>query len=822
MNKIKAVLIVLFILLFFIGNSLAQPPACTISVTVTSSSGSQPSRVIGNNQVLCIDGPGTYNGSITVNSGGHLVICGGNVTVYGSVAIMPGGKYWRTPTSRIIGSFVNYGATSNNESNCSSPEPEIEINGNGQNILSGDNSPSTVKGTDFGMIEIGDLSTSQTFEINNNGDAELVISDEIVSSNSHFTVTQPSSMVVAVGSSESFEITFIPSAEGLIESTITIPNNDTDEGDFTFDVSGSGFIASLTSINSGDFEDPSNWDCNCLPESRNHIFMEHDMSMNTSFNSNEGRLFYVENDVNLSINSGANLNIAGVLMNKGFIDGNLILIGEEMQSPELGSITDLEINNSSIDGVKLSSDLSISGRLKLTQGVLDLNTYSLIMDASGTKTASIVQDNCTSYINGDVTIRQFVPEAAYGHHYLSTPMSNSVLTGWEDDFEFKLNDSYFPHLYYYDEPNQEWVTPISSDEEIVIGRGYTGYFPGERIVDLTGELNCGDISVSLSNQGDGWNLIGNPYPSMIDWDNIVIPDGLGAAIYRWDHIPSIWGRYATYIDGISVNGGTNFVPLMQGFFVHTNENVELNFTNSIRVQDESEFVSFLSSKEKEYPLIRLSVAGFDYNTEAVIRYKDDSYSFYENSNDAILFPIGNPEGVELATLSSDLEKLVVNSLHVNDLMEEVELYLKIGTPGVYTISNDDFKNFTTHSELILFDKKLDVYHSFEDGAYIFNVEKDEAEDRFKVFVNEPELGLHELIGRDLVSIIKTSNGDALLFNHQITFSDDITIINSLGQVVQVINQVGNLKKINLPNLDSGIYYIIIEIGGIKESVKWVK
>ena len=78
----------LFILLFTLSTiSFAQPPNCTHTI-----SGGSGTRIVGNGQTLCLDAPGTYSGSIVVNSGGNIVVCGGKFTVIGSVTIQPGGK----------------------------------------------------------------------------------------------------------------------------------------------------------------------------------------------------------------------------------------------------------------------------------------------------------------------------------------------------------------------------------------------------------------------------------------------------------------------------------------------------------------------------------------------------------------------------------------------------------------------------------------------------------------------------------------------------------------------------------------------------------
>jgi hypothetical protein len=260
-----------------------QPPTCTITVNVTPSSGSQPSRVIYNNQVLCINGPGNYNGSITVNSGGDLVVCGGNVWVVGSVAIMPGANYWRTPTSRIRGSMVVYGTTSNTASNCASSEPEIKVEGNGSEIADGDASPSSGDHTDFGSAEVGGSTVQKTYTISNTGDADLTISGNITSSSGLFTVGQPSSTTIAASGSETFTVTFDPTTAVTSTSTITINNDDSDEDPYTFSVQGTGTIATRSSASSGNFNDAASWDCACVPSAGNHVVVSHDMNLDVSF-----------------------------------------------------------------------------------------------------------------------------------------------------------------------------------------------------------------------------------------------------------------------------------------------------------------------------------------------------------------------------------------------------------------------------------------------------------------------------------------------------------------------------------------------------------
>jgi trimeric autotransporter adhesin len=138
--------------------------------------------------------------------------------------------------------YIPDGSSTNHSINAikvSSPvlTPEINVQGNSMTILDGDNSPAVIDQTDFGNVNIGS-NLVRTFTVQNIGAANLSVSS-ITSSNPLFTISalSPASPIGASNSS-TFTVTFSPTAVGLQTSTITINNNDSDEGTYTFAVHG--------------------------------------------------------------------------------------------------------------------------------------------------------------------------------------------------------------------------------------------------------------------------------------------------------------------------------------------------------------------------------------------------------------------------------------------------------------------------------------------------------------------------------------------------------------------------------------------------------
>ena len=567
-------------------------------------------------------------------------------------------------------------------------------------------------------------------------------------------------------------------------------------------------IPTRTSIASGSFNDASTWDCNCVPSSGDDVVIAHDLNLTDPFTVNAENTFTINSGITLTF--ATYLNIAGQFTNSGTLSGgDLRFTGTSAQTPTIGSnLQTLTIDNSS--GVTLSSDLDITSGIVLTDGQLNLGGNALTLKASSTSTAYI-SETCvgTSSISGAVTVEQYVPEAGFGHHYLSSPMSGLALSEWSDDFDFKLGDVTFPHLYYYDEPNSQWVTPSAATDAMVVGRGYTGYFSGEIIVDATGVPNTGDITIPLTNDGDGWNLIGNPFPSPIDWDNVTIPSGVAGAFYAWDHIPAIWGRYATYLDGIGTNGGTNVVPMMQGFFMSSTVNTNIVFYCEDRINTDNPGVFYRKTTATD-PLIRLQAGGFGYTTDAVVRFKTDATEGYDETVDALLFPSGDPKGLDFGTLSSDDRRLVINTVSLEMMNTKIPVYVKINTEGSYEIEMTDIKNFSSTVGVLLHDDQLGIVHSLIDGPYAFHSEVTLGEGRFYVEATDVTLGTNPTsISNGFAWAVKSGQvtvtfGAPLVQNHK------LEVCSVVGQIVhvQLLENGSNIFTIPAGALNNHETYLV--------------
>ncbi len=199
-------------------------------------------------------------------------------------------------------------------------------------------------------------------------------------------------------------------------------------------------------------------------------------------------------------------------------------------------------------------------------------------------------------ISGDITMQRYINAGATDWRFLTSAVSNTTLTDFNDDFitsGFTGSDfpnwpsaaNPWPSIYFYDETtagiqDNGFTAATNITNSVAVGEGLwiwcgdtiTGTQPFT--IDMTNPPNVGSISLPMSytNSGapadDGWNMVGNPYPSTLDWDEpSITKTNINNAIYIWN--PDLQ-QFGSYVAGIGTNGGSNNIASSQAFWVQAN------------------------------------------------------------------------------------------------------------------------------------------------------------------------------------------------------------------------------------------------------------
>ncbi|MBD3299911.1 MAG: choice-of-anchor D domain-containing protein, partial [Candidatus Moranbacteria bacterium] len=120
---------------------------------------------------------------------------------------------------------------------------DIDLQGEGINDKDINVDPETY---DYGEVIEGESSSSQSFIIENAGNADLTISDIVLNDTTNYTLdtdTCGTSTVLTSSQTCTINVTFNPSATGVFDTSVTITSDDPDENPFDITLTGEGVSA---------------------------------------------------------------------------------------------------------------------------------------------------------------------------------------------------------------------------------------------------------------------------------------------------------------------------------------------------------------------------------------------------------------------------------------------------------------------------------------------------------------------------------------------------------------------------------------------------
>lgn len=561
---------------------------------------------------------------------------------------------------------------------------------------------------------------------------------------------------------------------------ITRPGGDRDFNDAVFFGTTNPASAALTQntpglpvvwtgeVNSA-WSDPNNWNPNIVPDSTNSITISAD-APNDPYLPEDIQVveLVVEPGASITSDADVNLTVTGDYTSNSEVTTNLTFAGEGNHTIYgEGTINDLTIENG--NEVIVNDPTSVEGNLILKNGDVVTND-NLEIVSSNTANGMILQEG--GEIIGEVTFRRKIPNKT-GYHYLSSPIQNATLADINDDFTLHslggdLTSSPFPNIYVYDETNisqdntEGWIVPPSLDFPMTSGQGFATYINANTEVDLTGTPNNGNIDVPLTHTHsgelpedwdrcppDGWNLVGNPYPSAIDWELVEKTGAIHPGVHMWN---PFYNKYATYFNGMTINDGTNRIAAFQGFFVRSDSIGDtLKFRNNQRILDTIVKTRFFKKAEKEIFKLAL-IMDKDFDETAIYLSPDKGETYNENLDN---FKIETTSYTSpLIYIQDKNSQFSIKSLNEFDYYEEV-INLSFFAPknGNYTLSNTQFDWNTYDASPLIRDKENGLVIDLTQTDYSFKSNSGTYEDRFEIFFQPNTVEINETTGNFSVTVV---------------------------------------------------------------------
>ncbi len=385
---------------------------------------------------------------------------------------------------------------------------------------------------------------------------------------------------------------------------------------------------------------------------------------------------------------------------------------------------------------------AVKGQLTVTDSLIvktDANITLLCQNNDSVAGSLITNGTVTN--NGTMIAQRYV--SGFRYTFLTAP--NSVTNS--SIFMNNPNGYTNNNIYYYNESFQapttpdnelysEWKDPANQfdsawvaflNQTLSAGKGYAYYNDLNLKFEFNGTFNTGDKVITLSahyndgNSGyfDGWNLIANPYPSALDWQNAAwTKTAVYDVIYFWDGTSSNDGNYkyyaatGDYTDGSDVvNGATQFIPAMQAFFVKVKTGYDgssLTIPNSARVHSNQIFWTKNNQLEKKSQFIKLQTTANGVTDELVVRFIPEAALDFDDYDASKLYS----SSITIPQIYSFNQPLgqgyAINSLPMNKINDSIHLGYEIQKRG---ISNSNFKLINKNIDnrfVILYDKLVDT------------------------------------------------------------------------------------------------------------------
>lgn len=370
----------------------------------------------------------------------------------------------------------------------------------------------------------------------------------------------------------------------------------------------------------------------------------------------------------------------------------------------------------------------------------------------------------------------------------------------------------------YNTLNNTWTyyQGTTSANTLTNGQGYSVKLAATGGVYFDGTLLTDDLTpINLTKTGDGYNLIGNPYPSYINSATMLTTSSASLdsqTIWVWNQ--------ATNMYDPKVTGDTFQIAPGQGFFVKSDGAAGTLAINEA-FQSHQGTDTFQKSNSKSE--IHLNLTDGTNVRLAKLYYIDGATTGFDNGFDGPMFTgVTNSFSLFTKSINSSGRDLGIQSLPKD--------YENMIVPiGVNALSG---KEITFSAEALNLPEGINVY--IEDRVKNTYTRLDEANATYKVILSEnldgtgrfyihtsskSTLSINENNVLNNISIFKTNDSTLRIVGLQ-QGNASVKLFNVLGK--QIINSTFNatgFKDVTLPNFASGVYIVQLQTESGKLSKK---
>lgn len=381
----------------------------------------------------------------------------------------------------------------------------------------------------------------------------------------------------------------------------------------------------------------------------------------------------------------------------------------------------ISINQSTV--INIEPDFSLT----VNRNYDNKGTINLLSDATGTGSLLV-----RGVVSG-TGINNFNRHLGFGSgnpYLVSSPVSAATASVFGANIAEK-----------YVESSATWMA-ISGFDNLESGVGYRINGPSPSTVKFSGVFSTSDVTRgNLAYTGSqpetlrGLNLLGNPYPSAIQWEQGNWGrNNLDYAVYVWNGYKYItWnGSIGALKDGI--------IPAMQGFIVKSNAaNASLNIPAGSRIHSTMPYYKSTDAVSSMISMRVVNTTDTSHFDEAFVQILNGTMGGFDGNHDAWKLE-GNNAYPQIFTKGSDQ-----STLSINTQPDYVSIPVEVKTPGAgsYKISFRNIESFDPGQPLFFEDKTSNtVINIRNSNEFVFTSDGGTESGRFVLHFQEVGLMEH--------------------------------------------------------------------------------
>ena len=481
------------------------------------------------------------------------------------------------------------------------------------------------------------------------------------------------------------------------------------------------------------------------------------------------------------------------------------------------------------------------------------NAGSLVIASDG----NLIQHNDLASNTGEITLKRDSKMKRGNYTYWSSPVNGQNLKEFSPG---TLNNRF----YTYNEGIDLFEVIAPSNDFEANGKGYSirasNAYVGTAENVFTGTFvgtpNNGEKTIAVTKTANGNNLIGNPYPSNIDFRDLVTDNptvfnaGAEAIAYFWTNLnPNPVMQGSNYPNGqyfnnyatLNMSGGvpatlvvnpndptqnqngqtpTYFIKPGQGFIIKVAASGDLTFRNKMRkVGNGSVFFNYNQRSEEQTDRFWISLKSpMGALTTQLIAYLPIATNGFD----------GQGYDAKIGTLGADAfyskienDKFAIQGRGSFAVADKVDLGTNHYAAGVHTITLGKKEGiFANGQHVYLKDKHTNTITDLTADNYVFNAVAGNTENRFEiVYENDLVLGTDNQVRKNLIIY---RNGDEFIIKSTGEKITEVELYDSVGRLLITVKPNATEARINVSHLSNAFYVLKIDQNGKVSSKKVIK